>query len=418
MKRKPIAVVIVSNGPGELSTWVLPVILHLKKIFDKSPKATQLELSLNLVLVPCPNAAGNEHEVAKKWGLFTTITKANNFWRLLIKPSSFASWPKQGVVVFLGGDQFWSVLLSKRLRYKSITYAEWQSRWPQWNNVIAAMNHNVKKNLSRQNKQKCIVIGDLIADSSKTKNIHKSLQDQDWIAIMPGSKKAKLSIGIPYFLEVVDLVSQIKKDIHVMLPLAPTARLEDFSYFLSNKNPVAKYYSAKIKRITPVKDSYFDYLIETKENSKIFVFTKQPNYSLLSACKLAITTVGANTAELAAINLPMLVVLPTQHLNAMNAWDGIFGILGKIPVVNRLFTFVIKKWYLNNKKYFAWPNIKAGKLIVPERVGNFMTKNIAKEIIYLLNNENHLEEQKLNLRKQRGSKGAVQKLSKIIINCL
>lgn len=34
MKEKSIAVVIISNGPGELSTWVRPVVDYLNRIND------------------------------------------------------------------------------------------------------------------------------------------------------------------------------------------------------------------------------------------------------------------------------------------------------------------------------------------------------------------------------------------------
>ena len=32
MKKKSVAVVIISNGPGELATWVNPVVNELNKI--------------------------------------------------------------------------------------------------------------------------------------------------------------------------------------------------------------------------------------------------------------------------------------------------------------------------------------------------------------------------------------------------
>ena len=114
-----------------------------------------------------------------------------------------------------------------------------------------------------------------------------------------------------------------------------------------------------------MKNSIFDYVIETSNNTKIYLINKHPCYEVLKKCDLAITTVGANTAELAALALPMIVVLPTQHLNVMNAWDGIFGIIGKISFINKFFTFIIKNWHLKKKKFFAWPNIKAKKLIIP-----------------------------------------------------
>ena len=121
---------------------------------------------------------------------------------------------------------------------------------------------------------------------------------------------------------------------------------------------------------------------------------------------------------MATLTLPMIVVLPTQHLDVMNAWDGIFGIIGKISFINKLFTFIIKNWYLKNKKFFAWPNIKAKKLIVPERIGNFLPAQIAKEAIFLINNNEHLRKQKENLSKQRGKTGAVKKLAYIILNSI
>ena len=167
-----------------------------------------------------------------------------------------------------------------------------------------------------------------------------------------------------------------------------------------------------------IENSIFNYVLETCKNTKIFILQQNSNHNILSQCKLALTTVGANTAELAAINLPMIVVLPTQHLNAMNAWDGIFGIIGRIKLLNRIQTFIIKRWYLKNNKFLAWPNIKANKQIIPERVGIITPKDISDEAIYLLNEKNLLVEQKLNLLKMRGKKGAVKKLSNLILETI
>ena len=103
---------------------------------------------------------------------------------------------------------------------------------------------------------------------------------------------------------------------------------------------------------------------------------------------------GANTAELAAIALPMLVVLPTQHLNMMNAWDGIFGVIGKISFINRFLTLTVKYLYFKKKQFFAWPNIKAKKMIVPERIGNISPRKIAEEVLLLVKNSDQLKSPK------------------------
>tara|TARA_Y100001968_G_scaffold290638_1_gene294536 strand:+ start:2317 stop:3576 length:1260 start_codon:yes stop_codon:yes gene_type:complete len=412
MKKKSFAVVIISNGPGELTTWVKPVINQLKKLINSSN--SNYNISLRLSLVPCPNATGRELQVANNWDEFDLITAAASFWKLLLKPSKFSNWPKKGIVVFLGGDQFWSVLLAKRLGYKSITYAEWIARWPRWNNYIVAMNNQVKEKLSRKHQSKCFVIGDLMADIKNHSSSSIRLRDQKWLAILPGSKKTKLSIGIPYFLQMADCISKEDSNLKILIPIAPTTNLDDYLYFQSHKNPITKFYSSGIKTIRKIDNSAFDYIIETNKKTKIYIISTHPNYEILSQCKLAVTTVGANTAELASINLPMIVVLPTQHLGYMKAWDGIIGIFAKVSFINRLIISLLKTWYLKNKKYFAWPNIKAKKIIVPERIGNFSPEEIAKEVLILLNDEQALKDQRNNLSKQRGKEGAAKKLAEII----
>jgi len=412
------AVVIVSNGPGELSTWVKPVLDYLVEQNHKCINSNLPKYKLVLTLVPCPHATGQEFSVANDWQIFDLIIPAKRFLKLLFKPSSFGNWPKKGVVVFLGGDQFWNILLAKRLGYQSITYAEWIARWPRWNLHIAAMNEEVRNKLPKKFKKKCQVIGDLMADINNNLSPINEISNGKWIAILPGSKKAKLSIGIPFFLEVADNISENGDDVNLMIPIAPTTEIKDFLYFQSDKNPITKYYSSKIKSIKKIENSIFDFVLETCKNTKIFILNQNSNHNILSQCKLALTTVGANTAELAAINLPMIVVLPTQHLNAMNAWDGIFGIMGKINLLNRIQTFLIKRYYLKNKKFLAWPNIKANKQIIPERVGIISPKEISDEVIYLLNKNTILLEQKINLLKIRGKKGAIKKLSNLILDTI
>jgi len=418
MKKKSVAVVIVSNGPGELATWVKPLINELNKINRPLDKQYILNLRLRLVLVPCPNATGKEFLVANSWNKFELITKSKNFWKLLIKPHSFAHWPKKGVVIFLGGDQFWSILLAKRLGYLNITYAEWVSRWPKWTNESAAMNVKVKELIPKRYKYKCKVIGDLMADIKLNSEIALRNKEKHYIALLPGSKKAKLSIGIPFFLEVADHIAKENQNINFIIPIAPTTNKSEYLFFQSNKNPIAKYYSSKIKKIKNFKDSIFDYVIETSKKTKIYLIKKHPCYEILKECDLAITTVGANTSELAAISLPMLVVLPTQHLNMMNAWDGIFGLIGKISFINKFLTFIIKYFYLKKKKFFAWPNIKAKRMIVPEMIGNISPKKIAREVLFLIKNKNHLKSISDTLHKERGDKGAAEKLAFMIVNSI
>ena len=70
------------------------------------------------------------------------------------------------------------------------------------------------------------------------------------------------------------------------------------------------------------------------------------------------------------------------------------------------------------RKFFSWPNIKANKLIIPERIGNISPEQIANEAVFLIKNKKYLKEQKENLSKDRGKTGAVKNLAYIIINSI
>ena len=102
----------------------------------------------------------------------------------------------------------------------------------------------------------------------------------------------------------------------------------------------------------------------------------------------------------------------------MNAWDGIFGVIGKISFINKFLTFIIKNLFFKKKKFFAWPNIKAKRMIVPERIGNITPIKIAREVLFLIKNRDQLTSIRDNLNQERGDKGAAKKLASIIVNSI
>ena len=418
MKDVSLVIVLMSNGPGELATWVKPIAEKLHKRLLLRPHNKFSSISLRLVLVPCPNATGKEHYAAKRLNLFEQISSATNFWDLLLRPKKYGYWPKNGLVVFLGGDQFWSVLLSRRLGYKHLTYAEWVSRWPFWNDRIAAMSKKVENKIPKSLKKRCVVIGDLMADIEDSAKGSIPLGEGRWIALMPGSKKAKLSIGMPFFLEVADLISKQVPDIKFLLPVAPTTTINELETFASEKNPLASHYNSKIVKLMGPSDEEPWKKFVTSNGTKIFLEENNPAHDVISQCKIALTTVGANTAELGALGVPMIVIVPTQHLKVMQAWDGFIGILGRMPFFRKFLGILLSAWRMRNNSYFAWPNISAGRMVVPERVGHIIPKEIAKEAIEWINSPVRLSGQKEDLRSLRGKPGATTKMIKEIIDLL
>ena len=57
-------------------------------------------------------------------------------------------------------------------------------------------------------------------------------------------------------------------------------------------------------------------------------------------------------------------------------------------------------------------------MIVPERVGNISSKKIANEALFLIKNRDELKKIRDNLIKERGGKGAAEKLAYIIFDSI
>jgi hypothetical protein len=401
-------IVLVSNGPGELSTWVRPLALRLHRELALRPQDPSAPLALRLLLVPCPNATGQEHHVAEGWGLFDQVIPARRFWRLLLRPARFGRWPGQGVVVFLGGDQFWTVLLSARLGYRHLTYAEWVARWPRWNDRIALMGPAAARRLGQRWRSRAFEVGDLMADLSESARQDTPLPGAGpWVALLPGSKRAKLQVGVPFLLETADRLATLRPDCRFLLPVAPTSSVSELQSYAGEANPVACHYSTGVPRREG------DALI-TASGTRILVLESHPAHGALSQCALALTTVGANTAELGALGLPMIVLLPTQHLQVMQAWDGWLGLVARLPLLRRLLGVVLTAWRLRHRGFLAWPNIAAGRLVVPERVGAIEPAAIAAEAADWLDHPDRLASMAADLASLRGQPGAVAALASLV----
>jgi lipid-A-disaccharide synthase len=241
----------------------------------------------------------------------------------------------------------------------------------------------------------------------------------DLIGILPGSKRAKLMQGVPLTIAIAQLIHQKRSQSQFIIPVAPTLKLETLAQYADpNYNPVLKEFGLKgATLVVPSAPEELPYL-ETEQGIQILLWTKFPAYDVLSQCSFCLTTVGANTAELGALAIPMIVLLPTYQLDAMRAWDGVPGILANIPFLGGSFAKLINWVVLRNKRLFAWPNIWAKEEIVPELVGNLDPQQVAQMALDWLE---HPEKRRLiraRLQSVRGQPGASKKIASVLLKQL
>ncbi|MGL4501283.1 MAG: lipid-A-disaccharide synthase, partial [Planktothrix sp.] len=320
-----IDILILSNGPGEITTWVRPVVQALRQQL----KYQDFQVRISLILSPCPNATGNEVNIARSYPEIDRIQGAEYFWQFFLfgKTAEHWDWYKQGVVLFLGGDQFFTLIISKKLGYRSVIYAEWEARWWRYIDRFGVMKPNILANIPQPHQAKLEVIGDLMADVTLP-SFSSIVSDDIIIGLLPGSKSSKLTQGMALTLAISEYLHQKRPEIRLVIPVAPTLDLQTLAKFADPKfNPIIAQFGGISGKLNLGNPAY----LETKNGVKIELYTQFPADDLLSKCQICLTAVGANTAQLGALAVPMIVLLPTQQLDAMRSWDGIPGILANLP---------------------------------------------------------------------------------------
>ena len=404
---KPTDIVILSNGPGEVITWVRPVVKELTKILEPS------QIRISVLLSPCPHSTGKEAAIASSYPEINRVLPASDFWAFLLwgKTKDNWQWYQQGIVVFLGGDQFYTVAVSKRLGYPSLIYAEWDARWYRFITRFAVMNHRVLEQVPKFYQTKFSVVGDLMADVALEAEARSQFDDEaPLIGLLVGSKPAKLFQGVPLCLAIAEKVQQLYPQVRFVIPVAPTLDLNTLGDYGNRQyNPlVASLGNVEGKLSTQTVPSLI-----TSGGTKIELVT-HPTYQTLANCCLCLTTVGANTAELTALKVPMIVLLPTQQLDAMRSWDGLPGILANLPIVGTVLAMAINWLILRRRRLFAWPNIWAGSEIVPELVGKLEPETVAKLVLAYLTDPSQLSSMSDRLGAVRGQTGAAKQIADII----
>lgn len=408
-KDSSIDILILSNGPGEVTTWVRPVVRELRKQLGEDRDRVRI----SVVLSPCPHATGKETKIVRSYPEVDRVQSPQGFWSFLLggKTRENWDWRDRGLILFLGGDQIFPVILGKRLGYTTIVYAEWEARWRRWLDHFGVMNEQVIAKSPPKYHHKLTVVGDLMSDVSL-----QAKPDPNLIGILPGSKPAKLFQGVPLTLAIAEAIYAKRPQTRFFIPVAPGLSLAELAqYGNPDYNPIIP----KVGGVTAkLKNQTKQPFLETSGGLQVPLIQQFPAYTWLAQACFCLTTVGANTAELGALGVPMIVLLPTQQLDAMRAWDGIPGILANLPGVGSGFAKLINTLVLRQGRLFAWANIWAQREIVPELVGQLQPEEVAQLGLDWLEHPEKLAKMRQELQQVRGEAGAASKLVGLVLQAL
>lgn len=372
-KKKDI--VIITNSPGELSSWVRITIAKLK--------VTRPEIRIIIMLVPCPYASGKEEEIAKSIEGVDIVINPKEFVKFLfgIRLAKYAPAPF-GSVVFLGGDFWHALIVAKKLRYPSVAYSMKASRWNKFFDYLGVQDEVIENEMAKMgfDKDKIVVVGNLMVEQAKPTEdkaqIAKKLGlagSSPVVGILPGSRFYHVKESLPYYLKVAQELKEKFPAIQFLLGVSPFLSLKDLEECLSPSKSGLE--GAKGSLLAQ------DGGLFIKTDSGLSVRVLQGmQYDVINLSDLVLTIPGTNTVEIAALGKPMIVA---STWRAKIPRGGLTGFIGALPL-GSFFRKKLLYWILKRIKFTALPNQIAKKEIVPEIIVEQEARevtNVAQEIL-------------------------------------
>lgn len=371
-------VVIITNSPGELSSWVRITIAKLK--------LRRPDVRVIIMLVPCPYASGKEENIAKSIDGVDMVINPKEFIRFIFglslekyEPATF------GTVVFLGGDFWHALLVSKKLKYPSVAYSVRATRWSKYFDYLGIQDESIADTMIKYgfNKDKLVVVGNLMVEQAKPTadkdEIRKKLglnKKGYTVGILPGSRFYHVKESLPYYLKVAEELKERFSDIQFLLGVSPFLSLEDMEKCLMPSGSGLEGATGKLVK----KDGGI--FIQTSNNLQVRVLQGM-QYDVINLSDLILTIPGTNTAEVAALGKTMIV---SATWRAKIPRGGLTGFLGSLPL-GSFFKKKLLYWILRRIKFMALPNQIAGREIVPELVVEQKASEVTNVAANLLNNK-------------------------------
>ncbi len=390
-------VVILVNGPGELSSYVKPTVDALHERYP--------QFGITIVFTPCPYSTGKETEIAKSLPGVTKVISANEFfmWMLRGRLPEGIKFSSTGAVVFMGGDVLYGKMIAKRLKYPAVAYSEAYAKWPKIYKKFLVPDRLIYEKFKKQGypEDQIKIVGNLMVESVKAvkgkDQVFSELgldKGKKLVAFLPGSREFQIQYTLSFFSEVASNIEALNKDCQFVFIISPFLKQDLLKKHLSkaglqNINDRIKYNGTSIK----------------------LIFSGQ--HDVIAASDLAITIPGTNTAEVAVLGTPMIVVFPEKS-SELIPLEGIYEIIGKIPLIGYIFKKIYVKILLLKTRFFAIPNIKCGREIVPEFKGDVQPKTLAETAVLLLSDAKKLDEMSHLLRSSLGDPGAAKRITEEI----
>lgn len=389
-------VVLVSNGPGELYTWVRPVLDELR--------ASLPDARVSISLVPCQFAGGNEASIAETFRPDALTTPAQ-----YLRAAASGSAPRElkdasagaGAVIGLGGSAALTVALGRRLGFPSFRYS-FEPHWQAGLELLMVPDAGIETRAVRRgaSRERVRVVGNLVADAVEASEPAPAKGDPH-VLLFAGSRDAFAVHLIPFMIALVDRLGAALPGARFVWPVSRLLRPETVRAGVAGEHAATLHGAA---------GTLEDGAVLTRGGARLELVDEDERYAHMRAADLAITIPGTNTLELGVAGVPAIVLLPMNRPELIPL-EGAGHWLGLVPLVGRyLKRYAVKLFVEGLSVPVSLPNRMSGEDLMVEVNGRIDPDGVARRAMELLADRDDLVRRKQRLLETMPRPGAAAAL--------
>jgi hypothetical protein len=393
-----VKAVLVSNGPGELYTWVKPVLTELRR---QHP-----DVKVNISLIPCQFASGNEARIAQTFGADSVATPADYLRFMTLGQAPAALGDARGFVLSLGGNTGMALRLGRKLSYPVYRY----SFEPYWHPGLRrlfvhderAERHARMLGAPRGRLER---IGNLVADAVELAQPVRN-PGTPHVLLIPGSRDGFAIHLIPFMIALADELGSRYPQARFVWPV---------SRLLSEQTVAAGIQGLERATLGGVAGQREGDTVITPRGYTLELVPEHERYAHMRAADLAVTIPGTNTLELGVAGVPSIVVLPLNKPEAIplegpGHWLSLLPFVG-VPLKRQAVRLFVERLSVP----VSLPNRFSGEPLMVEVKGRITLEQVAAEAVRLLDNEAERARIRERLQATMPPAGAATKLIESIM---
>ena len=406
-------IAITSNGPGEMSGWVRPLVTAL---YDLAP-----ETDVTLFFVPDDYATGREPALAARLFPRARIVPTGDYVRFALGRRVAGLPERVDVVQYLGGDLMHAARVRAKLGGVAAAYKFARERdAPHVARAFALDTKNATE-LERATipRERIRVVGNLAIDGALGEAAGRyplaapgTDLEPGGVLFMPGTRRHEVANVVPQFLAAALRMRELRPDVRAAFAISPYTDEAELAAALAGGG----HRQAWGVRGRIVREDGTLALADLADTQRFPVVRDAMRHAANAA--LAVTLPGTKCIELAALGVPTIVCVPANAPEVV-VINGPLQYLDRIPLAGRALKRAIVVGVDRRFPLTAQPNIDTGEPLMPELRGALMPGDIARRIVAYYDDEPARSAAALRLRELYAAHvGASARMARELLACV